>query len=46
MVMKMYPKTEKEKQGCLQEIDRMTALRDLYKKRLEQERNNKREGTA
>lgn len=29
-----YPKTEKEKQGCKMEIQRMKELRELYAKRL------------
>lgn len=34
-VMRRYPKTEKEKQGCLLEIERRKGLRNEYRKRLE-----------
>lgn len=37
MIKKKYPMTEKERQGCLIEIARMTALRDMYRERLENE---------
>lgn len=36
MVMKKYPKTDKEKQGCLEEMARMQFLRDHYKMRLQE----------
>ena len=29
-----YPQTEKERQGCVQEIQRMNELRKIYKQRL------------
>lgn len=35
-VMIKYPKTERERQGCPQEIERNNELRKLYKQRLEQ----------
>jgi hypothetical protein len=34
LIYKKYPRTEKEKQGCKEELARMTALRDMYKERL------------
>jgi hypothetical protein len=34
LVFKKYPRTEKEKQGCKEEMARNTALRDMYKERL------------
>lgn len=39
MVMAMYPKTDKEKQGCWMEIQRMNHLRKIYRERLEAERD-------
>ena len=33
-VFNKYPRTEKEKQGCRQEIERMRFIRDQYAKRL------------
>lgn len=33
-VMKRFPLTEKEKEGCKQEIQRMSEIRELYKQRL------------
>lgn len=40
MVMFKYPRTEKEKQGCRLEIERMKGLRNEYRKRLEQTCNS------
>lgn len=37
--MEMYPKTDKEKQGCKTEIEKMKFKREQYKKRL-YEKNN------
>lgn len=37
-IKRMYPMTEKERQGCKQEMARMAALRDMYRERLEQRR--------
>ena len=37
MVMKKYPKTDKEKRGCQQEKARLKALRDFYRERLRAE---------
>jgi hypothetical protein len=34
LIYKKYPRTEKEKQGCKNEMARMAALRDMYKERL------------
>lgn len=39
-VKRKYPMTDEERRGCLQEIARMTALRDMYKERLEQKGND------
>lgn len=36
-----YPKTEKERQGCRQEIERMKYLRDQYAKRLNENEGSK-----
>jgi len=37
-IRRRYPKTEKERQGCRQEMARMAALRDMLRERLEQTR--------
>jgi hypothetical protein len=34
LIKQKYPQTKKEKQGCLEEMARMAALRDMYKERL------------
>ena len=39
-VMRRYPKTEKERQGCQLEIARMTGLRNEYAKRLDGQTGN------
>lgn len=33
----MYPRTDKEKQGCRQEIERLKYLREQYRKKIEQD---------
>lgn len=40
MVMRMYPVTPRERQGCVQEIERLKYLREQYRKRLEQGNDN------
>ena len=39
-VMRRYPRTEKERQGCQLEITRMTGLRNEYAKRLNGQTGN------
>lgn len=39
-VTRRYPKTEKERQGCVLEIERMKGIRNEYRKRLEQTSNS------
>jgi hypothetical protein len=34
-VKRKYPMTEKERQGCRNEMARLAALRDMYRERLE-----------
>jgi uncharacterized protein YnzC (UPF0291/DUF896 family) len=34
LVFKKYPRTKKEIEGCLEELARNTALRDMYRERL------------
>lgn len=36
IIKQKYPMTRKEKEGCLEEMARMQALRDMYRMRLEQ----------
>jgi hypothetical protein len=34
LIKQKYPQTKKEKQGCLEEMARMQAFRDIYRMRL------------
>jgi hypothetical protein len=39
-IYRKYPKTEKEKQGCREEMARMKFIRDQYAKRLNGQKSN------
>lgn len=46
LVYAKYPRTQMERQGCKKEMARLTALRDMYRDRIEQDRIHKRESPA